>query len=69
MLWADAGFYLVAEPADRYPGDNDRGISDLSAERRSISNLGCWREERIGTENYKIIFIAIIYYTLMMCFF
>lgn len=32
-------FHLVAEPTDRYPGDNDGGVSDLGAERRSISNL------------------------------
>lgn len=40
--------YLVTEPADRYPGDDDRGVSDLSAEHWSISNLGSWEEKKHG---------------------
>lgn len=44
-MWQDdAGVYLVAEPADRYPGDDNGGVSDFSAERRSISHLRIWGE-------------------------
>lgn len=35
----EAAVYLVAEPADRDPGDDDGGVCHIRAERRSISHL------------------------------
>lgn len=35
----EAAVYLVAEPADRYPGDDDGSVCHIRAERRSISHL------------------------------
>lgn len=35
----EVAVYLVAEPADRYPGDEDGGVCHICAERRSISHL------------------------------
>lgn len=59
------GVYLVAEPADRYPGDDDGGISDLSGESRIISHLGSWEEDRMGKNKFK--FIATRYSFLSRC--
>lgn len=34
--------YLVAESADRYPGDDDGSVGDIRVEGRGISHLGSW---------------------------
>lgn len=39
LIINSSGVYLVAESADRYPADDDGGISDFSIKIRSISHL------------------------------
>lgn len=41
--------HLVAEPADRRPGDDDGGVCDLRVKRWGVSHLGSW-EYRIWSD-------------------
>lgn len=58
-LVISSGFYLVAKPVDRYPGDDDGGISDFGAERRSISHLGSW-EDDMGNKKFNSFLIIYV---------
>lgn len=46
--------HLVAEPADRYPGDDDGSVCDLRVKSWSISHLGCW-ENQIRKDYHQIL--------------
>lgn len=47
--WEDA--HLVAEPADRYPGDNNGSVGDFRVKRWSISHLWSWEIRQINIKH------------------